>query len=198
MLRLALADAAARAAIVAVSAALLHGGNRTCASLGWVAGLALLPLDPQARMLVAAGLAYGAAHSALLATAAPAIAGASAAGETGAGSSRALVFVVGDGLRDRECVGRLRGGMAVLFHPLFGEASGSALGVPSMAAPVAGALLLGASSAFLLGEYAKAAAGRPSLLQRPGAHALHFMLGFDGVTDAQSDREGQEEEEVEP
>lgn len=197
MLHLALADAAARGAIVAVSAALLHGGSRTCTSLGWVAGLAIFPLDQPTRVAVAVRLGYGAVHSALLATAARATTGQLTAGANGVGISRSLVSAVEGRTLDSGCVGRWCGGLSTLFDPLFSQQSSPALGMPSLAAPAVGALLLAASSAFLLGEYAHAAAGRPSLLESRGAHALHFMLGFDGFSDAPSDQRGQEETEAE-
>jgi hypothetical protein len=194
MLRIGLASAAARGAIVAISAALLHGGSRTCSPLGWVAGLAILPMDQPARVFVAARLTYAALHSALLATAAPATTVRLIAEADADGGSRALVPAVGHGVLER--MGRLCGGSGAFSDSLLERPSWHAPGAASVAAPAAGALLLAASSAFLLGEYARAAVGRPSMLHSQGVHTMHFMLGFDGLCDVES-REGQQETEAE-
>lgn len=48
-------------------------------------------------------------------------------------------------------------------------------------ARLSAALLLAASCARMLAQYALAVAGAPSTLSSQSAHALHFMLGFDGI-----------------
>jgi len=159
MLRLVIVEATTRGAMTGVFSLLLHAGPDTCDALGWLAGLAILPLGHAARLDIVSRLAYRALLSALLNP---------TAGSAGAGGSGSVAALVAPSA----CASVAGWGL--------GGVGGSELA--AWAVTAAGALLLGAACARVLGEYAKAVTGQPSRLGITGVQALHFMLGFDGVT----------------